>query len=143
MKEQHSIPKFDKSNYQLPEGYFEGLDDQIMQKIQDPSTQKQRTIRPMWPAIALAAALFISFGIWWINSKHFNNVQSVPTLSAEDIIYSGELEDYAFSQDQLVLAAVEDLPFVLGEEVSKDDIAQYLISEEITEYEIYNYLDNN
>ncbi len=135
------IPGFDKESFQVPDGYFEQLSKNIEQKIAEESTPPIRSVnKQLWSVISIAATLFIGFGIWWLTPA--STTTSSASIATSEIIESGELDDLLLQQEDAILALVEEQPLLHNEDLSFEEISDYLIQEGVSESDIYNYLES-
>ena len=134
--------KTKESGFSVPDGYFEQLPDKIQQKIRD-QRPKERNWVPTYGIIGIAAALLISFGIWWMSDFQNNTSTAYEPLTANAIMESGELDPYGLYEDEIAMASVAKNEPVFSDELSEEAITNYLLEADLDEYDIYNYLKNN
>ncbi len=108
----------DENPFKVPDGYFDGLESKIMERIsQESSVKKSRTIAPMIRWISgVAAALFIGF----IGIKQFHFKPQKIQLE-QDLMYA-VIEYYAQDLDELSLATLMDESGALNQEIPAGDV---------------------
>lgn len=142
MNNKNYKPGFEKESFQVPDGYFEQLSQQIDRKIAEKSTPKVRSInQPLWSVISVAATLLVALGIWWLTPASTGSNSST-SLATSEIIDSGELDDLFLQQEEAILALVEEQPLLHNEDLSYEEISEYLLQEDVSESDIYNYLES-
>ncbi len=148
MKEKENIfadsHKFPKGNpFEVPEGYFEMLEDRIEARIEDEETIKtsrQKVIQLVKPLLGLAASfalaiLLIYYPISRIVPWYTARQEQNENFSGEEefITNSTFIDDNMFFQ---VLTTPEN-----NHELNSDEIINYL-SDELNDYEIYAEIIN-
>jgi hypothetical protein len=146
-KEENKKPEFRKRHeinpFRTPEGYFDSLEDRIMNRIQLQGKKKTVTskiIRILKPVIGIAACLTVVYFLTnypHIKNNSNSNVVSTYTLTQKDdsllnfsLIDESTLVNAIFSDDENTVA-----------DINPDDMLAYL-SSRLNEVEIYSEIQN-
>ncbi len=80
-----------KSGFQVPEGYFENLENRIVDKVSKTNNKQAKTIQlSLINFIAIAASIVVVMGLFWFDP----NKQSTTDLNAEEIITQSREEPH-------------------------------------------------
>ena len=139
-QEENRLPHH--SGFEIPEGYFEELQKDIEWRVNEKVTKERRLV-PTWTIIAIAASVLLFTGIWWLQNKLSSTELTEHQLTAEMILESGELDEYDLQQNDDLMMALHSSELPIENEISDRAIEDYLLQQDVSEYEIYNYLKNN
>lgn len=147
-KEENIKPNFMKgpgtNPFRTPVGYFDSLEDEVMNKIQLPAKKKttsDRIIRILKPVVGIAASLVL---VYLLTNHQFgqnNNskVASTITLSQEeDSTLTFSLIDEITLVNAMFADEEEESPVA---DINPDDMLAYL-SSGLNEVEIYSEIQN-
>ena len=119
-----------KSVLKTPEGYFQSLEHEILQKT---ILEKKRNSPWLLRTIGIAASLLLFMGLYIVFIKHDKPKIQLTEVSTLEILEQEDLE--LTSDDFLSLVSMEDLN-TLQEEI-KESTAN-LDDEELEDYDIYD-----
>ena len=125
-----------------PDGYFEDLPEKVMDKID----QREGSISKApgwvnWKNLGLAAGLALAIGL--VQYFWYSQVETAPTEAHTAVrdLSNQELNEFLLEDDIYELYSSEDLEMEgFGLDQSDEEIANYLLSEEITEEMLYEAL---
>lgn len=133
-----------RNPFTVPEGYFEGLEDRIRERIAEPAAEKTGFLPKVKPAFMLALMFGIIAGFGYIVSKVTGLLYTDPVESGDPImamIEEGWIESsfiYAYSDE---IDVENELTCYLENSVTIDEEVAEGIEESLTEEEIIEYLD--
>jgi hypothetical protein len=140
MKELNDIQK--KNPFKVPENYFENLTDRIISQTSaiETSPQKQSIIRRLRPFIAAAASVAVLAAIGYTAFYFAGNGRR--SLSSEAAISDRYSTMYLNDIDITTLEdnVEENESFIEIPDISRNEIIDYLISEDINILDIYEQL---
>lgn len=133
-----------KNPFQVPEGYFDDLPDQLIQAVKENSNQKRNYLRRIPAYARYAAAAVIIIMVAWSLVYLLNGVEgsSGETLTfTPEEIYQYNFNNLAQLEEQYLLSlleaeSLEDLSIssIDNADLSDDEIIDYLLSENHIEY---------
>jgi vacuolar-type H+-ATPase subunit F/Vma7 len=140
MKELNDIKK--QNPFKVPENYFENLSERIMSQTSatEAGIPKKSIVRRLRPFLAMAAsvALFALIGytaIYYINNPHRRSSSSVAASDKYNSIYLNEIDISTLEENVADNETLIEIP-----EISRTEIIDYLISEDINILDIYEQL---
>lgn len=139
-----------KSGMKVPDGYFEDFEASMMAKIEASSAESQtpviaiqKKVNYSWVVVALATAAALIWGAFWIYSP-----ESEPTddfaqieITTEDWTYLGDVDDYLLAEN-FTLEELNEIELVETSNVSSEDLYEYLVDENISDYTLSLYQSN-
>jgi len=140
MKELKDIPK--ENPFKVPEGYFEDLTGRLMDATSgiEPLEEKKPVTRRIRPFIAIAASIAL-LAATGMAALYFSSSHKSPDASAElniseiNINYLNEIDLISLEE-----RVADSDPFDRLPEISRNEIIDYLISENIDILDIYEQL---
>lgn len=103
------LPKIE--DFKTPEGYFEGLPDQILKR------RSQKPSIPLWTRYAAAAAIFLSIGTWIYTSQE-PEIDPYLALDSEVNLY---IESQYWTAED-ILSFSENPDLILNEIIEEETI---------------------
>jgi hypothetical protein len=140
MKELNDIPK--QNPFKVPENYFENLTDRIISQTSAIETvpQKKSIVRRLRPFLAVAAsvALLALIGytaLYFIGNGQRRSSSEVAVSDKYSSIYLNDIDITTLEENVAENETLIEIP-----EISKNEIIDYLISEDINILDIYEQL---
>lgn len=130
------------NKFSTPNNYFEELTPRIMDAVRASNSKEEKTARNWWrllvPALGCAAVLIT---LWTLDLP-----KSEQTLNFDQVIANislEELDEYAdFESEELLAYEIVLTPTSLTEEISEEEMIDYLLNEDELEIdELYDELD--
>jgi hypothetical protein len=140
MKELNDIPK--QNPFRVPENYFGNLTERVISRTtsaetQSPGKTKVRRLRP-FIAVAASVALISLIGytaFYFAGSARKGSSAGTDLTGKYTSIYLNDIDIATLEENVTVNATEPDLP-----EITKNEIIDYLISEDINILDIYEQL---
>jgi hypothetical protein len=126
----------------VPEGYFEDLNSRILSSVSvagQPSKQEPRVVR-LRPYLLAAASVAVFVVLSYTAIKLFvpdTRLRHDTVITSEDLIYSGldEVDIFSLEERTSTIPVADGMP-----EVSKTEIVEYLMLDNIEINDIYEQL---
>ena len=135
--------------FSVPDGYFKSFEQQMLEKIKNlPAVEETTVVKPIEiqkiiSVMAIAASIIWAAFVLFTPEEEFpmedtsSMYAEVEDLSIDDFY---ELDDYILAEN-ISLAQLEDISFD-EDYLSEEEIYEYLLDENYTEFEIIENLKN-
>jgi hypothetical protein len=141
MKKSDDIPKLNP--FKVPEGYFDELPGRIMEVVSgtEPDQEKKTLIRRLRPYLAVAATV-AALAVISYTAIHLSSGDGTRNRVEVDISATELTDSYLNDIDLLTLEekVAESVPADRMPDVNSNEIIDYLITENIDIYDIYEQL---
>ncbi len=133
--------------FSVPEGYFENFEQKMLEKIKDfPAVEETIVVKPIGiqkiiSVMAIAASIIWAAFVLFTPEEEFPTKDSSSTYAeVEDLSIDDfyGLDDYVLAEN-ISLAELEDISFD-EDYLSEEEIYEYLLDENYTEFEILENL---